>query len=133
MKHEVTVTLRPMIYSKTAQDQFNMTALYIKSIFLGRKSSIIAELTQEHNIHYHCLVEIDGMEDKDKFLNRFRQYNKIFGRKSCRAVQFEESYEEYMIKDYHKTAKVISDPFVQDDFNLINTIPNITLSKFIFD
>lgn len=117
-RHEVTVTLRPLLYSKTCKEQFEMTSKYMKDILRNYRSTCIAELTGEHNIHYHCIVEIEGIEMKDKFLNSFRQYNKYFGRKTCRMVQFEESYDKYLVKSYQETCKLISDPFVKDDYKI---------------
>lgn len=128
MKHELTVTLRPVLYSKTANQQFEITAPYMKTALFPYKATIIAELTQEHNVHYHCLVEIDGIVEKEKLLNRFRQFNKHLGRKTCTAVQFEESYEKYMVKSYWETTKIITDPFVKDDYKLSNL-----LTKSLFE
>lgn len=122
MKHEVTVTLRPMLYTKTAKQQFDITSLMMKHILNGYKATCVAELTQEHNVHYHCLVDIEGTLNRNTFLDRFRQYNKYFGRKTCKCVMFEESYEKYLTKSYHETTKILSDPFVKDDYKLSDTL-----------
>lgn len=118
MKHECTITLRPLLYSKTATQQFEIVAPIIKDIFRPYKSSIIAELTGEHNVHFHALLEIEGAPAKDTFLNRFRGYNKYFGRKTCTAVQYETSYEKYLCKDYQTTSKILNNPVVKDDYKL---------------
>jgi len=93
-------------------------------ILLGRKASCIAELTAEHNVHYHCLIEIEGQLDKDDFLNRFREYNKFFGRKSCRGVDFKESFITYLRKDYQATSRIIVDPIVKDDYKIFYDLTN---------
>lgn len=118
MKHEFTLTLRPLLYSKTPQQQFDITSSLIKQVLSRYKYTLIAELTQEHNVHYHGLVDIEGIVAKDAFLNCFRSLNKYLGRKSCTGVQYESSYEKYMVKDIDKTFKVITDPVVKDDYKI---------------
>jgi len=122
MKHELTVTLRPVLYDKTPQQQFDITSQYMKTALFPYKATCVAELTHEHNVHYHCLVEVEGILDKNKLLNRFRQFNKHLGRKTCSAVQYEESYEKYLIKSYQDTAKILPDPFVKDDYKISNLL-----------
>lgn len=122
MKHEVTVTLRPQMYRHTAKQQFDITSLCMKHILNGYKATCIAELTQENNVHYHCLVDIEGPINKNKFLDKFRQYHKYFGRKSCKMVMFEESYEKYLVKSYQDTTKIINDPFVVDDYKIADSL-----------
>jgi len=120
MLYEVTVTLRPMMYRLTAVEQFYQTMGFLTSIHDGYdKVSCIAELTQEHNIHYHILIDLgDSRRDKDKYLNRYRAYHKYFGRKSCAQVRYEDSYKKYMVKDIEETKKIIKDPIVRDYFGL---------------
>lgn len=127
MKHELTVTLRPLLYSKTPQQQFEITKPFMEQALLGFKHTTIAELTGEHNIHYHSVIEVGDLLDKDKLLNRFRPFNKYLGRKTCTAVQYEQSYENYIRKDYLKTAKIIPDPVIRDDYRLFYR--NVILDK----
>lgn len=107
-----------MLYTKTALQQYEITAPLIRQVLLNYRYTLIAELTQEHNIHYHGIVDIEGIKEKDKFLNKFRSINKYIGRKTCRAVQYEESYEKYIIKDIKETSKIIVDPVVKDDYKV---------------
>lgn len=118
MKYEVTVTLKPLMYQWTAKEQYRMTKEKIYEIFQDKiPSTVVAELTKDHNIHYHCMVNLDTIEEKDKFLNKFRRY-KEFGKKSCSQVKFEDSYKEYMKKDIETTKRIIGDPIVTDGFGI---------------
>lgn len=123
MKYELTLTLKPTMYSYKPQDQFNLTRDILFGIFYPNNIehygvTCIAELTSEHNVHYHCLLELKSLKQKDKLLNAFRKHNKIFGRKTCEQVKYEESYKEYIIKDLKKTREIITDPIVCDYYGL---------------
>lgn len=120
--HELTCTLRPILYAKTPKQQFEITSIYMKQILAPYRYSGIAELTKEHNVHYHCVVDITDLAEKDKLLNRFRQFNKFLGRKTLEMVRYEESYMSYMIKDYQITSKIIGDPILKDDYNIIDKL-----------
>lgn len=120
MKYEVTITLKPSMYKYDCAKQAELTGDIILSIFCGYKSTIVTELTQDHNVHYHCMIEIEGIKARDCFLNRFRKYARFFGRKSCQQVQYEESYCEYMKKDINETKKLIKHVVLMDDFDILN-------------
>lgn len=113
MKYELTVTLRPYMYTLTATEQYNATAVLLEDtiakVIKQRKYSIVAELTGENNIHYHCLLELKNHSQRDQLLNQFRSKdrNKIFGRKTCNPVTYEESYMRYMTKDTNLTWGII--------------------------
>lgn len=131
MKHELTVTLRPMMYSMTAKQQFDITKRFILDILKPYKHTTVAELTGEHNVHYHSIVEIEGIKMKDELLNRFRGYNKHLGRKTCTGLQFEKSYEKYLFKDYKDTFAVLgADPVLKDDYNLRSEHTDVKLYDF---
>lgn len=123
MKYELTLTLKPCMYSLSALEQFRIT----KDLLLGvlqpyDEVSAIGELTSEHNVHYHCLIELPTILDKDKLLNRFRSLTKIFGRKTCNQVMFDDSYRIYMKKDIEETKKIIGDPVIRDFYGVARTI-----------
>lgn len=134
---ELTITLRPICYKWDPQKQLLLTWPYLKSSLNGYKKSIVVELTGEFNIHYHCLVELPAgnkthvvpagteVQHKNIILNRLREFHKYFGRKTFQMVQYEQSYREYMIKDYHKTSKIIYNPILHDDFKLIDLIKDL--------
>lgn len=126
MLYELTVTLRPQLYRHTAKEQFNATRHAIEDILRSSTRSqlrpkgfftAIAELTGENNVHYHCLVDLEDLEAKDNLLNRFRGWMKIFGRKTCSQVLYEDSYKNYMQKDLQSSWKVIGCPVIRDDYD----------------
>lgn len=115
MKYEVTITLKPSLYQHKPRDQYDLTRQALLNILEKYvECTMIAELTMEHNIHYHGMVELKDIKDKDKFLNRFRPYSKMFGRKTCNQVKFEKSYIEYMSKNLPQTECIIGDPVIRD-------------------
>lgn len=118
MKHELTFTLKPYLYAKPAIEQFRMTKQDVLDILKPYKHTTVCELTSTNNVHYHSLLEFDGIVEKDKLLNRIRPY-KQFGKPHCTAVQYEESYENYLMKDIVMTQKIINnDPLIKDDYKL---------------
>lgn len=121
----MTVTLRPMLYGKTPQQQFDIVKPFMLDALKPYKHTTIAELTGEHNIHFHSVIDIEGIIMKDQLLNRFRQYNKYLGRKTCTAVQYEESYDKYVQKDYAATCRIIIDPILKDDYKLFHKVINL--------
>lgn len=121
MKHELTITLKPIMYTKTAKEQFDMTYQYVLDILKPYKHTTVAELTVLNNVHYHSLIDIEGIIQKDILLNRIRPY-KLLGKPHCTAVQYEVSYENYLLKDIIETNKVINRyPLIKDDWNLMKS------------
>lgn len=119
MKHELTLTLRPSLYTRTPAQQYELVTPLLRVALKGYKYTMIAELTSnELNVHYHAIIEINGLQQKNVLLNKLRPLNKYLGRKTCQAVQFETSYNNYLKKDLTKTQKVIVDPVVNDDYKL---------------
>lgn len=121
MKYEMCITIKPTLYQFKPYKQFEMTQDLLFEIFAQFKATIIAELTQEHNVHYHIMVELKDLIHKDLLLNRFRPYTKIFGRKSCTQVMFEDSYRAYIKKCYDETALILKRcPMVRDSFGVLS-------------
>lgn len=120
MKHEITLTLRPLLYTRTAKEQFEMVTPLIRVALHGYKYSMVAELTKEFNIHYHGIIDIHGPIQKNALLNKLRPLNRFLGRKRCEAVRFEESYENYIKSDLKETQQIVADPVVKDDYKIFN-------------
>lgn len=132
MKYELTLTLRPIMYSLTPDQQFTATSGVIKAVlerfFQGAKYTAVAELTEENNVHYHCLVELTNHMDRNDLLNSFRWkgVNNIFGRKTCSQVVYEESYLRYMVKSTLKTSDIIkANPVICDYYKALSHKYNI--------
>lgn len=125
MKYELTLTLKPQLYQHPPQEQYRLAHHYLQDILQLYEVSLVAELTQDHNIHFHGIIELDSIQSKDKFLNKFRGCrSKFFGRKTCSQLLFEESYIKYMRKDLEKTRVIISDPIVRDSFGVFKILFN---------
>lgn len=118
MKHELTLTLRPLLYTRTPLEQFNTVTPLLRVALHGYKYSMVAELTKEFNIHYHGIIDIHGPIQKNALLNKLRPLNRFLGRKRCEAVRFEESYENYIKADLKETQQIVTDPVVKDDYKL---------------
>lgn len=118
MLYELTLTLRPRMYSKTAQEQFDECYPILRKILGSYKCSCIAELTSENNIHYHAKIDLKTHLIRDSLFNKLRQYNTMFGRKTCTQLQNEPAYDDYMRKDIKKTEEIIKSPYVMDYFEI---------------
>lgn len=123
MKYELTITLKPQLYQFPPQKQFDLSSQILWHVLLEFvEVSAVAELTSTHNIHYHCVISLEDLRHKDRLLNRFRPYCKVFGRSSCSQIMYEDSYINYMRKDLEKTKQIIKDPIVRDSFGIFKTI-----------
>lgn len=118
MKYEFTITLKPQMYRYSAKEQFDKTRQYLNDKFVGYCVSCVAELTQDHNVHYHAMIELKDMTMKDKFLNQFRG-SATWGRKTCTQIVHERKWEEYLKKDITKTREVLGYPIVCDNFEIL--------------
>jgi len=67
MKYELTLTLRPIYYQYTPQNQFNMANMILFDILSPYEVSLVAELTNEQNIHFHGLIELEDIRSKCNF------------------------------------------------------------------
>jgi len=123
MKYELCLTIKPVWYRLLPQEQHNIAVRLLEEVHPEYQMSLVAELTGEHNVHYHGIVELADIPEKDLFLNKFRgALSKFFGRKTCSQLQFETSYKTYMRKDLDKTRLIIKDPIVRDSFGVFKTI-----------
>jgi len=122
----ITVTLSPKMYKYTASEQLDMTRSLIKEALSNRNaiSTIVAELTSQHNIHYHCYVKTykDYSDIYVKYTHDKLRKIINFGKRQITQVQFENSYIDYLQKDISKTYKTTHCwPVIQDECNLIPT------------
>lgn len=128
-KYAITVTLRPQQYSNPAEEQYDMT-YHVLPPFLsqfGIQSTIVAELTKQFNIHYHGIVTCQvqpSIPSLEKWItDKFRKH-KIFGYVYVKVIDNEPVWEDYIIKDYESTKKLLygRSPVIVDDFMLFNPV-----------
>lgn len=120
MRYELTVTLRPLLYRHSPAEQLRMTWPVLNDLLDETRATVVAELTQEENIHYHCLLELADARQKTRLLNRFRRYHNLFGRKTISQVLDELAYTKYMQKDLAVTRPVIGrDACLMDDLEVM--------------
>lgn len=119
MKYELTITLRPQMYRFDAREQYVRTSVWLKQILYPYKVSIVAELTQVNNIHYHGIIDLKDLRHRDKFLNRFRG-SLVFGKMTCTQLIDEPKWIEYMKKNIHITWDILNIyPVLLDEFNCV--------------
>lgn len=130
-RYEFTITLRPRLYDRTPEEQFRYTSDILQRECLSRwNTSCVAELTKENNIHYHGIVHLKDFKHRNSFLNGFRKYNNIFGRKSCSPIRKESDWIMYMRKNVEETRQILGqDPWVTDVYELGGSL-NWKLTKF---
>lgn len=118
MEYEFTVTLKPLLYKYTATEQFEKTSTILDTVLKGYKATIVAELTQLNNVHYHVLVTLT-VDSKKILLDRYRTYNKYLGRASCDQVKDASRYRAYLTKSIPATGYILGRyPIIRDDWNL---------------
>jgi len=114
MKYEVTLTLKPGLYAKVPQDQHDFCHTFLLRLCKQYGMSLICELTNDNNCHYHGIVDLRDLTHRGEFIDAFRKVSKIFGRKTVNQVLYENSYIQYMLKDVPKTKLFVLDPIVFD-------------------
>lgn len=128
MLYELTLTIRPQWYKKTPREQYDMckTRLYeifrLSSFKQGYKVSLVAELTEEHNVHVHGIIDL-AEGQKDQVLNRFREYNTFFGKKTITQLCYYETWVCYINKDKISTQKVLGcSPVIVDVLGVLGAV-----------
>lgn len=118
MKYELTITLKPLMYSMSASEQHRVAKKLLWELMEPYVDiSMICELTSMNNCHYHGIIELKDALDRDKLINRIRKYKQL-GKFTCNQVQYEKSYIEYMNKDKEKTSQIVGDPIVRDSYGI---------------
>lgn len=125
MNYEITLTLHPgFVRRRTALDQHQVAKECLLTLFKTpgssfEKVSLIAELTQVNNVHYHGIIFLQDHCHRDKVINRIRARDAILGRRFTitQLVNY-PTWCEYMNKSTKVTRDIIGDPIVVDDFNV---------------
>ena len=123
MLYELTITLNPKIYKYTALEQFKRTSKIVYKIFslsCRYDVTVVAELTKQENIHYHCMVELKDRPEKSHLINVFRKHG-LLGRYTLEPIKYEHNYIDYMKKDISQTFEVLGRcPIVVDDYGIFD-------------
>jgi len=114
MDYAITFTLRPMMYRMTAVQQFSYMTTDMLNLAKRYKMTLIAELTKEHNIHYHGIVELQNHKHLDQLLNEIRPILRI-GRKEIEPVKDKDKWITYIYKEVKITAEILNEsPIIYD-------------------
>lgn len=117
MKYALTITLNPKLYNKIPDDQHIYMSQVIDQL-RDYKITMIAELTQQQNVHAHGTIEIEGNKDLKQFWNIIRSTPHCGKQVYLKQITDESGWIEYIKKDYTKTKDIINaDPWYKDDFS----------------
>lgn len=96
--YSFTITLKPVMYKKDIDWQYDETCneLVIALRSISNNFTLVCELTQSMNVHYHGIIELGT--SKRKFVNLFRN-DKKFGFISCKEITNREGWVNYLRKD----------------------------------
>lgn len=119
--YALTITLRPVIYSKPYEQQYEETYQNILNLFHDCKLTLVTELTQSYNIHYHGIVSVPlthGRDSRKYIFDQVRKYSKLGSTKVDQITDF-AGWSEYILKDVstHIDNDVIY-PIIKDDYNI---------------
>lgn len=122
MKYEITVTLKPSLYRLSHRDQHSKCFVPILSVVKGYRTSLMMDLTGELNVHYHGVIELPHIQDKQIVIDRFRKFSNLFGRKKIEQINYEASWISYLTKKGWLKELVPYDIVVRDDFRIFRGI-----------
>lgn len=114
-----TITLKPTLYRFEPEEQYDRTIshLIVTLKLLSNNFSLVAELTQNMNIHFHGIIEL---HHKKKWYTTFRQSD-IFGFTSCREVTNMQGWVDYISKELAITkTNMARQPILHDDYNIFD-------------
>lgn len=124
--YAITLTLKPILYKHTCEEQFSIVATSIRNNFPNCKFTLLAELTKQYNVHFHGIIKVDLNKivcHPEKYLyDRIRQY-KHLGFAVIKQITEYQIWIDYITKDYNITKqKANIDPFVKDDYDIHITL-----------
>lgn len=117
--YALTITLKPLMYKEDAEEQYRQTALNISKLFPKCKLTLIAELTQQYNIHYHGIISVPSTlssQPRKYVFDKIRKYSKL-GKTTVDQVDDYEGWVVYLNKDLQETSKTVY-PIIRDDYNI---------------
>lgn len=122
MDYELTITLHPMMYRMKPENQHIVCMKYLPKILKKFHHCLIAELTEQNNIHYHGIVRLNNLKHRNQLINKFRSHTLVFGRKNVKQLMDFGKWVEYIQKSLVDTYHIIeTSPIVNDDYLIIST------------
>jgi hypothetical protein len=115
----LTITLKPQIYRETAEEQYRQTAYNVAKLFSKCKLTLIAELTQSCNIHYHGIIAVPitiSSQPRKYIFDQIRKYSKL-GKTTVVQMTNYEGWSDYLSKDLQETSKTVY-PIIKDDYEI---------------
>lgn len=121
--YAVTITLHPSMYRLDPETQLRKTSLVLKRLFYDCKLTLIAELTEQCNIHYHGILSYPiGTDVNYRFHNQLRKI-KDCGRSECKQVMNYDLWVKYLNKDIiNNIRRNIFYPIILDEYDIINVV-----------
>lgn len=118
----ITVTLKPILYSKPSELQFSLTAQKLFDTLKGKcrdiKLTLISEETKSLNVHYHGIISVPSYVSNNPrrwIIDRLRI--SPFGRVDVEQIDNFQNVSNYIQKDIKKDYPYY--PIVCDDYNII--------------
>jgi len=120
-----TITLRPKLYIHEPEEQYDLVCEYLvrKLEGLCKSVTLVAEVTQNFNIHLHGICDfiiLPKMVCEKEFKKCFRNDTKI-GFVNIKEMTDAIGWSRYMKKDLVKTMNALNRrPVLLDDFDIFN-------------
>lgn len=130
-RFHLTVTLHPSMYRYKPIVQYTQTMTKLHQLFPRNdwQVSMVPELTQNYNIHWHCMISKKyrpNMKPVPYYVaNKLRTQKTMFGYFKCDVIEDESKYIDYMLKDIRSTCEILKLNGVvleRDDFELVPTV-----------
>lgn len=117
-EYAITITLNPKLFKLTTRQQFEKTANEIVKFMktMTTKLTLVTEVTEKYNIHYHGVFVTDRKNIQYKINNMVRGH-KLFGFVMIKPVTDLGGWVEYLGKDIKKTKGMMNVlPIICNDF-----------------
>lgn len=118
--YSFTVTLKPKMYGDEPEVQYDKCVYNLYTLLgtLTNNFTLVCELTQNMNIHYHGIIEL---HHKKKWYTAFRNSDQ-FGFTTCREITDLPKWKEYIGKSIVQTYKDINRrPIIKDDYKVFTS------------
>jgi len=115
--YSFTVTLKPKMYGDEPEIQYDKVTynLYTLLKTLSNNFTLVAEVTQNMNIHYHGIIEL---HHKKKWYSVFRKSD-MFGFTVCLEITKMVTWKEYISKSIVQTNTDLNRrPIINDDYQV---------------